>query len=455
MILISDRLGKMGVGQKTVLAVKSVSAGSEAWSEDKFLPGDVIEQLRTGSQVVAAVKSPFSGGKTGFGRELRKLASAKERIYVRISRQGRRLEITASVVAEESVLRKHYALADYEDKSYTATFMDATEEECALIQDQTQKVLEGRGKSRTSNTQMRGCVISYAWQQKMQHFLPPPNSSIVFSLLVMPFKQAQLGAGYNDVDDTSARAMAWLSASQKVGVPIIFVNIQTEPILRQGSSARGFGVAGQEEASSVANSGSYTVHDEAGSDIGVLRGVRLWFAPAASELALNLVPHESERLGVGISHTEEGFLYVSSVEFGTAADRAGLKQLHDSGRAAGKLLVISRITGRKVAPWMVQSSGAIRCFDTLLISEILSLHKQSLEPIQMFVMLWNGVALLPRGADGVESALSSSDFSSDSLRVSRTRTSSSSSRVVKWQDSGDSGNHCSVRYENEDFSFSL
>lgn len=39
------------------------------------------------------------------------------------------------------------------------------------------------------------------------------------------------GSRYNDLEDTLARANAWLSCSQANGVPIVFMNIQTESLL--------------------------------------------------------------------------------------------------------------------------------------------------------------------------------------------------------------------------------
>jgi hypothetical protein len=48
--------------------------------------------------------------------------------------------------------------------------------------------------------------------------------------------------------------------------------------------------------------------DREGMDVDVVRAVRLWYSPAAAELAIDLKPEENEsRLGVGISCTEEVF----------------------------------------------------------------------------------------------------------------------------------------------------
>lgn len=48
------------------------------------------------------------------------------------------------------------------------------------------------------------------------------------------------------------------------------------------------------------------MQDREAMDVDVVRSVRLWYSPAAAELAIDLKPEENEsRLGVGISCTEE------------------------------------------------------------------------------------------------------------------------------------------------------
>lgn len=61
--------------------------------------------------------------------------------------------------------------------------------------------------------------------------LQVPYSSSFFSILFLP-RASETGRGrYNDVEDTLARANAWLNASQASGVPIAFTNVQTESLL--------------------------------------------------------------------------------------------------------------------------------------------------------------------------------------------------------------------------------
>lgn len=86
----------------------------------------------------------------------------------------------------------------------------------------------------------------------------------------------------------------------------------------------------------------------------------------------------------------QGFCHVSSVDPGTVADRAGLQTVYQAACAAGKLLVISRLGGEKITPWLVASSGSIRCYDTISMSNKLSLHRQTGQSIRLHVMVWEG-----------------------------------------------------------------
>lgn len=65
----------------------------------------------------------------------------------------------------------------------------------------------------------------------MQELLSIPNSSCFLSILLLPKVSDRVASRYNDLEDTLARANAWLNASQASGVPIVFMNIQTESLL--------------------------------------------------------------------------------------------------------------------------------------------------------------------------------------------------------------------------------
>lgn len=48
-------------------------------------------------------------------------------------------------------------------------------------------------------------------------------------------------------------------------------------------------------------------------------------------------------------------------------------------------------------PWLVSSTGAIRCFDTISLSQKLSLHRHAKAPILMHVFLWDPALASTRG----------------------------------------------------------
>jgi hypothetical protein len=101
----------------------------------------------------------------------------------------------------------------------------------------------------------------------------------------------------------------------------------------------------------------------------------------------------------------QGFLYISSVmedddDLPAPSTRSGIRDLYREAKRASKLLVISRVSCRKVLPWMVSTSGAIRCFDTVSLSQKLSLHRHALRPILLHVLMWDGTTGAPPRAQG-------------------------------------------------------
>eukprot|EP00249_Psilotum_nudum_P019419 c27245_g1_i1 orf=1111-2235(-) len=247
------------------------------------------------------------------------------------------------------------------------------------------------------NTQLKDVYIPYSWEDTMQQLLPVQRSSMVFSFLIVPYAADRDMLPYNDLEDTVARAMTWFSAAQSSGVPITFLNIQTEPLLTKVSGQQASSCTVSREDLSNINTGIYGFEDYHGMDIGVIRAVRLWYVPNVAEIAILLKPEKGEsRLGLGLSRTLEGFCYISSIEPGTVADKAGLKTLYQAAQTACRKLVVSRVGEEKITPLMVSSSGSIRCFDTISISQKLSIHRQAGKPVRIHLMLWDG-AMLARG----------------------------------------------------------
>ncbi len=61
--------------------------------------------------------------------------------------------------------------------------------------------------------------------------------------------------------------------------------------------------------------------------------------------------------------------------------------------------MVSRVANQKVLPWIVSSTGAIRCFDTVSLSQKLSLHRHAKVPITIHVLLWDRALAIPSGAN--------------------------------------------------------
>lgn len=82
-----------------------------------------------------------------------------------------------------------------------------------------------------SRAQLQDGYVSYPWEKKMKEILPVCNLSCFLSILLLPKASDHTASRYNDQEDTLTRANAWLHASQASGVPIVFMNVQTEALL--------------------------------------------------------------------------------------------------------------------------------------------------------------------------------------------------------------------------------
>ncbi|CAD6242653.1 unnamed protein product [Miscanthus lutarioriparius] len=422
-----------------VVAIECVAGGSRAeeWgpgSSETVQTGDVVEELLIGVGSrggPASHAAPFKGGRAALQKLLhaaykRGETSVEVRVRRSASTQGQQRQLVAGgddssgelvdaatearmqacIVPQESVggggigRSRQYVLRSIRDPNYAVGLVDRMESECIAIR--------GSRSSRVvcalSKAQLQDGYVSYPWEKKMREVLPIPNSSSFLSLLILPMALDRAGSRYNCVEDTLARANAWILSSQASGVPIAFLNVQTEALLTKISG---------ETASSTVNSGSladlpnlanaslYGFEDYHGVDIGVVKAVRVWYTAAAGEMPVEIILEEGDaRLGFAISRTEEGFIYVSSVvendvERQAPSTRSGLRDLYREAKRASKLLVISRVSGQKVLPWMVSTSGAIRCFDTVSLSQKLSLHRHALRPILLHVLMWDGKSDAP------------------------------------------------------------
>uniref|UniRef100_A0A7I4D0W8 Uncharacterized protein n=1 Tax=Physcomitrium patens TaxID=3218 RepID=A0A7I4D0W8_PHYPA len=257
-----------GGGNSPVVAVKlSGSTQAESWSEGKLLGGDVVLQVSSESGVMLV--APFSGGKSGLLRELKKLYNASGGVRVKVKRGPSIIEVRAKVAVDESsLLKKTYVLACSTDTGYVATLVDAMEQDCLVLQDKSRKIMEASRMLKDfskkdelllklSSMKLKDSYVSYPWEQKMLTFLPVSGSAMVFSLLLMPPTLSPKARDVAGVEQTSARAVAWLSAAQASGVPITFVNIQTEPIFMQFADYQVPGY--RQDPAVIGNTGCYRI----------------------------------------------------------------------------------------------------------------------------------------------------------------------------------------------------
>ncbi|ONK68506.1 uncharacterized protein A4U43_C05F12550 [Asparagus officinalis] len=362
-----------------------------------------------------AIRSPFKGGRSGINKILHaafKRGDTSIRVRVRRGPVGpqvrahehRIVELQACIVPNESAGRKQYVLRSIHDPNYAVGLVEKMESECIALQgSRSSRVVRALSKAH-----LQDGYVSYPWEKKMKESLPIPNSSSFLSMLILPMASDPSSYSYNSLEDTLARANSWLISAQASGVPIMFMNVQTEALLSKisGETATSTVYTGSlSDLSNLANASLYGFEDYHGVDIGVVRGVRLWYTPAAGELAIEIKLQEGDnKLGFAVSRTEEGFIYISSVidedDRGAASIRSGLRYLYKEAERASKLLVISRVSNEKVLPWMVSSSGAIRCYDTVSLSHKLSLHRHALQPILIHVLMWEKpLASLSRGIE--------------------------------------------------------
>ncbi|KAJ8500287.1 hypothetical protein OPV22_010839 [Ensete ventricosum] len=384
-----DRL-RQSSERAAVVAIECVAGSSmaEEWGGDMLQTGDVVEEIKIGGS--PAARSPFKGGKSGVQKLLHSAFKRGDTsIEVRVRRcGGGTAELLACIVPRGAAGRRQYVVRCIRDPNYAVGFVDRMESECIALQ--------GSRSSRVvcalSTAKLQDGYVPYNWEKKMQEFLPVSNSSCFHSMLLLPRALDPLASRYNSLQDTLARSNAWLCSSQASGVPIEFMNAQTEALLTKISGETASATVNGGSLSDLSNASLYGFEDYHGVDIGVVKAVRLWYTPAAGELAVDIKLQEGDtKLGFAISRTEEGFIHISSVDESdneTASTRSGLGDLFRRARNSSKLLVISRVSDEKVLPWTVSSAGAIRCFDTTSLSQKLSLHRRALKPIRIHVLLW-------------------------------------------------------------------
>ncbi|XP_044472204.1 uncharacterized protein LOC123200887 [Mangifera indica] len=353
---------KMGSLQ-TLVCVKQVKQEkSEEWDESMPLPGDIIEGFDDNDESFVPVKA-----KSELSAQLGKISHLVDVILVKVRRGDNILKLPVRVVLDRnSILQKRYTITAELDERHVAVLGDLTLEQCTELQEISRKVvsLDYRGFSKRS--------VKYDWKMKTGTYLPDQRCTVVSSILFSPLQTE------HNTEATIVRCMAWFSAAVSSGVPLVFVNIQTEQIL----TSEKINTTGKEIICKGKQQNNTTT-------LQIVQGIRLWFLPGVSEVLLEMFPEPGEaRFGMDIKRTEEGFICVYSVAKGSAADRAGLRHLYEEANATRHLLVISRLEGKSIMPASASSDGLLHCCDHNEIRDTLTNAIYRMDGIHVHIMAW-------------------------------------------------------------------
>ncbi|KAL4296691.1 hypothetical protein GQ457_12G021350 [Hibiscus cannabinus] len=353
----------MGSAQTLVCVKRVKQEVQEEWDESMPLPGDIVQGF---SEIDGDDDELFTPakGKSELSSQLGKMKV--ETIWVKVRRGDAILKLRVRVVADKcSMLQKRYTIRAARDDRHVAVLGDLTLEQCSTLQEMSRRIVnvEFRGFNRKQ--------VKYDWKRTVGTYLLDQGSTVVSSMLFMPFQ------GEYYIEATVSRCMAWFSAAVSSGVPLVFVNIQTEQIVPS------------ERTNPTAKETCLGKQQNTATSVELVQGIRLWFLPGVEEVSLKLIPEPEEtRFGIEIKRTDEGFIYVFSVTKDSAADRAGLQQLLEQADAKKHLLVISRLEGKSVTPSSVDSDGFIHCCDHNEIQDTLISAIEGMDIIQLHIMAW-------------------------------------------------------------------
>ncbi|KAI6682157.1 hypothetical protein NL676_036038 [Syzygium grande] len=360
---VFGRRDNMGSAQTTVLCVKRVKQEvQEDWDESMPLPGDIIEGFaEDDTDVFVPTKA-----RSEFNLQLSKISQQAETLWVKVRRGDRVIKLRARIMPlKGAMLQRRFTIQAATDDRHVVVLGDLNLEQCTDLQEMSRRVVNVD----TGGFKKKG--MRYDWKTKVGTYLPDQWSSVVCSILLMPLP------GEHTVEATTTRSMAWFSASVSSGIPLIFVNIQTEQIVTSGKNIP----TGKEISLGKQHNQTMTVQ--------MVHGIRLWFLPGIAEVSVELVPEPGEtRFGMDIKRTEEGFICIFALTKGSAADRAGLGRIHEEANAAGHLLVVSRLEGKSLLPSNVCSEGLIYCCEHSDIREVLTAAMDTMDRIKIHIMGW-------------------------------------------------------------------
>ncbi|KAK3041730.1 hypothetical protein RJ639_000654 [Escallonia herrerae] len=397
---------------QTLVCVKQVKQEVQGeWDESMPLPGDIIEGVAKDAAdelfIPAKARSELSP-------QLGRISRSQEAIWMKVRRGDSAIKLRVCVVPDlSSKLQKRFTIRAASRDRHVAVLADLTFEQCTELQVYEARVhFDNQGNKKWMSLQFYRMLIGgisighaemsrrmvnvdskgfnqkgvkYDWKMKLGTYLPDQRSTVVNSVLFMPL------ANEHAMDATTVRTMAWFNAAVSSGIPLVFVNIQTEQIITS------------EKANSTGKEIIWGRQPNFTTTVQIVQGIRLWFLPGIAEISLELIPVAGEaRFGMDIKLTDEsygskvkfsqktqaGFICVYSVTKRTAAERAGLGHLFEQANKTGHLLVISRLEGKSLMPSTVSSAGLIHCCDHADIKETLISAMDQMDSIQLNIMSW-------------------------------------------------------------------
>ncbi|PKI60218.1 hypothetical protein CRG98_019406 [Punica granatum] len=299
-----------------VLSVECLrgSCTADEWTGGLLQTGDIVEELTVGNS--PSLRAPFKKGAAGVQKVLRRSYERNETfVLVRVRRgTGRPAELQACIVPDDSAAaakkkkkkKKQCELRAISDPNYAFGFYDRTETDCLRLQASRNT----RMLNELYSAPLQDGYVSYSWERKMQETLLVPNSSCFLCILfLLQGSDQDASPCDNDLENTLSRANGWLQASEASGVPLVFMNIQTESLLTKisgGAASSKVNSGSLSDMSNIATTSLYGFEDYHGVDIGVARAVRLWHAPLGGEFVIEIKIKDCDiKLGFALSRMEE------------------------------------------------------------------------------------------------------------------------------------------------------
>ncbi|XP_020258452.1 uncharacterized protein LOC109834847 [Asparagus officinalis] len=227
--------------------------------------------------------------------ELKRLnKKGMESVWVRVRRGGKVVNLRARVAAEKrGRIHRSFTIRAARDDRHVAVLADLTLDECSQLQEMSRTVVNTYNPRFDKN---KG--ITYDWKKKVGTYLPDRRSTVISSILFLPFSNER------SVESTTTRCMAWFTSAVSSGVPLVFVNIQTEQALNSGKYTSPETVTRQLSWKELSWGRQQSPRKSTTAEM--VQGIRLWFLPGISEVPviLTIEPDET-RFGMDIKRTDE------------------------------------------------------------------------------------------------------------------------------------------------------